>query len=227
MQCIVTKSLHNPSFTQTLIYWVYWSDRFEKSNERLIILPLDMSVCKKQPLLLILSRLSNNLITFFALKVIGKFFDVQKCVFHSFFREKKDLSLEWIRWLAHCRITLFPRPSGLHYELENGATVEKSTLQKQVGCFNPQSGYYGCRQAEETVVMRGSLLGLKTNCIRQPKRQLSSSSYNHNKLTTLRTSVKESLQNALQSCSKELVTKPGKHRCYEGCQYKYCGCKMI
>ena len=30
MQCVVTKSLHNLSFTQTLIYWVYWSDRIEK-----------------------------------------------------------------------------------------------------------------------------------------------------------------------------------------------------
>ena len=34
----------------------------------------------------------------------------------------------------------------------------------------------------------------KSNCIRQPERQLSSSSYNHNMLMTLRTSVKESLQ---------------------------------
>ena len=33
----------------------------------------------------------------------------------------------------------------------------------------------------------------KTNCTRQPKGQLPSSSYNHNTLTTLRTSVKESL----------------------------------
>ena len=34
----------------------------------------------------------------------------------------------------------------------------------------------------------------KPNCIRQPKMQLPSSSYNHNTLTTFRTSVKESLQ---------------------------------
>ena len=34
---------------------------------------------------------------------------------------------------------------------------------------------------------------LVTNFIRQPDRQLSSSSYNHNTLTTLRTSVRESL----------------------------------
>ena len=35
---------------------------------------------------------------------------------------------------------------------------------------------------------------LKSNCIRQPKMPLSSFSYNHNTLTTLRTSVNESLQ---------------------------------
>ena len=34
----------------------------------------------------------------------------------------------------------------------------------------------------------------RTNWIRQPKKQLPSSSYNHNTLTTLKTSVKESLQ---------------------------------
>ena len=34
----------------------------------------------------------------------------------------------------------------------------------------------------------------KTNSIKQPERQLASSSYNHNTLTTLRISVKESLQ---------------------------------
>ena len=34
----------------------------------------------------------------------------------------------------------------------------------------------------------------KTNWIRQPKKQLPSSSYNHNTLTTLRTAVKELLQ---------------------------------
>jgi len=61
-----------------------------------------------------------------ASKVIDKFFDVQKCVSHSFFRRKKDLSLERIRGFAHCRTTLFPRPSALHYELENDATAEKS-----------------------------------------------------------------------------------------------------
>ena len=45
---------------------------------------------------------------------------------------------------------------------------------------NPSS-----RQSGETVVMRGLLLILKSNCIRQPKRQLPSSCYNHNTLKTL------------------------------------------
>ena len=59
--------------------------------------------------------------------------------------------------------------------------------------FKPQSGYHSCRQAEETVVPLGIMV-LVTNFIRQPNRKLPSSSYNHNTLTTLRTSVKESLQ---------------------------------
>jgi len=37
-------------------------------------------------------------------------------------------------------------------------------------------------------------LVLETNCIRQPNRLLPSLSYNHNTLTTLRTSMKELLQ---------------------------------
>ena len=49
-----------------------------------------------------------------------------------------------------------------------------------------------CRLAREIVVMRGSVFVLETNFIRQPERQLPSSSYNHNTLTTLRTSVKDS-----------------------------------
>ena len=63
-------------------------------------------------------------------------------------------------------------------------------LQKQVG---PQSCYI---PAGETVVTRGLFtLVSETNCIMQPKRQLPSSSYNHNTLITLRTSVTgESLQ---------------------------------
>ena len=44
------------------------------------------------------------------------------------------------------------------------------------------------------MVMRGLLLVFETNSIRKSNRQLPSSSYNHNTLTSLRTSVKESLQ---------------------------------
>ena len=44
------------------------------------------------------------------------------------------------------------------------------------------------------MVMRGLLLVFETNSIRPSNRQLPSSSYNHNTLTSLRTSVKESLQ---------------------------------
>ena len=54
--------------------------------------------------------------------------------------------------------------------------------------FNHRVGYLGCIRALETVVMRGVL------CITQLKRQLPSSSYNHNMLTTLKTFVGESLQ---------------------------------
>ena len=54
--------------------------------------------------------------------------------------------------------------------------------------FNHRVGYLGCIKALETVVMRGVL------CIMQLKKQLPSSSYNHNTLTTLITFVKESLQ---------------------------------
>ena len=70
-------------------------------------------------------------------------------------------------------------------------------------------------------------LVLETNCIRQPSRKLPSSSYNHNTLTTLAQKIYEGvITNALQSCSKEVVTRKGKHSCYEGLQCMYCGCKM-
>ena len=65
-----------------------------------------------------------------------------------------------------------------------------SMLHKQIGCFDHRVGiYHGCRKM---VVMRSLFLALETNCIRQLERQLPSSSYNHNTLTTLRTSVRES-----------------------------------
>jgi len=54
------------------------------------------------------------------------------------------------------------------------------------------------------MVMRGSLLVLKTSSIKQPKRQLPSSSYSHNTLTTLRTSVKESLQMHFKVAARNL-----------------------
>ena len=38
--------------------------------------------------------------------------------------------------------------------------------------------------------------------------------------------MKDLIINALQSCSKEVVTRRGKHSCYEGVQCMYCGCKM-
>ena len=40
--------------------------------------------------------------------------------------------------------------------------------------------------------MRDLLLVLETNCTRRPERQLPSSSYKHNTMTTLRTSLRES-----------------------------------
>ena len=92
-------------------------------------------------------------------------------------------------------------------------TAHIHTLQKQVGCFNHKVvSYHSCRQAEETVVMRGLLMQLvsntavlEINCIRQPNRQLPSSSYNHSTLTTLTTSVKESLQMHFQVAVKNYI----------------------
>ena len=60
--------------------------------------------------------------------------------------------------------------------------------------FKPQSGYSAWLQTNwrdsgcETFAVV-----LETNCTRHPKGQLPSSSYNHNALTTLTTSVNESL----------------------------------
>ena len=64
------------------------------------------------------------------------------------------------------------------------------TLKKQVSCFNHR---VVTTVADKLKRQRFALV-LETNCIRQPNRQLPSSSYNHNTLTTLRTSIKESLQ---------------------------------
>ena len=66
--------------------------------------------------------------------------------------------------------------------------------------LKPQSGYPGCRLAREMVVMSGLFLVLETDCIRQPERQLPSLSYNHNTLTTLRTSVRETSVRESPAC---------------------------
>ena len=64
-------------------------------------------------------------------------------------------------------------------------TLPVPSLQKQGGCFN------------HGVV---TLVADKLDCIRQHERLLPSSSFNHNTPTTLRTSVKGVITNALQSC---------------------------
>ena len=53
----------------------------------------------------------------------------------------------------------------------------------------------------------------KTNWIRQPKKQLPCSSYNHNTMTNLRTSVKESLQMHFKVA---VIQRWLSHRCSEG-----------
>ena len=67
-----------------------------------------------------------------------------------------------------------------------------------------------------------SCFGIETTCIRQHERLLPSSSYNHKTLTTLRTSVKGVITNALQCCCEELsccsCNRWFPHRCSEGCQ---------
>ena len=87
--------------------------------------------------------------------------------------------------------------------------VRNYTLQKQVGCFN-----------HRVVTLVDS--HYETNCIRQPKRQPPSSSYNHNALTTCRTSVKESLQMHFKVAVKNFhaldASRCFPSRCSEGCQ---------
>ena len=68
-----------------------------------------------------------------------------------------------------------------------------ATLKKQVGCFNHRVVTTVADKLKRPGYERFALV-LENNCIRQPNRQLPSSSYNHNTLTTLRTSMKESLQ---------------------------------
>ena len=74
--------------------------------------------------------------------------------------------------------------------------------------FSPQSSQPGCRRTGKTVVM-GSGYGrfesvLKINCMRQSKRQLASSSYNHNTLTTPRTSANSTNTAKTVHCRKYL-----------------------
>ena len=76
------------------------------------------------------------------------------------------------------------------------------TLQNQVGCFSHRVVTLVAYTQERRQYERITLVW-KTNCIRQPQRQMSSSSYNHNKLTTHRTSVNESSQMHFNQ-SKEL-----------------------
>ena len=66
--------------------------------------------------------------------------------------------------------------------------IHGAQVQNKLVVFNHRVGYLGCIKALETVVMRGVL------CITQLKKQLPSSSYNHNTLTTFKTFVRESLQ---------------------------------
>ena len=67
------------------------------------------------------------------------------------------------------------------------------SLQKQVGCFNHRVVTMVADKLKRHW-LRGLLLVFKPKCIKQPNKQLPSSSYKHNTPTTLRIYVKESLQ---------------------------------
>ena len=71
-----------------------------------------------------------------------------------------------------------------------------SDLGSQEGSNNPPTWIY--KKTAPTALV------WKTNCKRQPERELPNSYYNHNALTTLTTSVKDSLQ---KSCSEELYAQ--------------------
>ena len=66
--------------------------------------------------------------------------------------------------------------------------IHGAQVQNKLVVFNHRVCYLGCIIALETVVMKGVF------CVMQLKRQLPSSSYNHNTLTTFKTFVRESLQ---------------------------------
>ena len=86
--------------------------------------------------------------------------------------------------------------------------------------FSPQSGYPGCRQTGETVVMKGCSFIRNYNCIKQPNIG-SCQVHLHNTLTTLRTSVKE----LLQMHFKGTCNKVRKAQMFWGFSV-YCSCKM-
>ena len=81
------------------------------------------------------------------------------------------------------------------------------TLQKQVGCFNHRVVTLVAENWRDSGYESFTLV-LKSNCIRQPKMPLSSSSYNHNTLTALRTSVRESpacIRSMNYNCTSKLL----------------------
>ena len=95
-------------------------------------------------------------------------------------------------------------------------------LQKQLGCFNNRVVTLVADIWRDSGYDRLDALVLKTNCIRQPKMHLPGLSYNQNTLTTLRTSVNESLQmhfkvSAERSFHVLNASRGIPHRCSEGC----------
>ena len=89
---------------------------------------------------------------------------------------------------------------GCSVRVSSAALPQLVSLQKQFGYFNHRVATLVADKLERQYsdFERFALI-LKTNCVRQPKRQLPSSSYNHNTLTALRTSVRES-----PACTKSM-----------------------
>ena len=86
---------------------------------------------------------------------------------------------------------------------ENGlsCTKKKCCKNRLVNCFSHRVVTLVAYKLERSYYERITLVW-KTNCIRQPQRQLSSSSYNHN--TSIRTSVKVSYYKCTLIKVKEL-----------------------
>ena len=96
-------------------------------------------------------------------------------------------------------------PSNVCYgdwDVQNTPPQPRYASAKQVGCFNHRVVTW--LQTNLTVVMRSSLLVLKTNYIRQPKRQLPSSSYQPQYTDNPQNICEGVFTNAIESCSKEL-----------------------